>query len=78
MGNGIVMENLFDAMNYLLRRDHEAFLKVLDTYSEGKLGAYFVPPMFLSGIPEVIVPGADSRKKYKDGQSGYFAEYTMF
>ena len=47
-----------------MERDHKIILQLLQDYFNGKLGTYFVPPEFFSGIPEVIKP----RQPYSNGE----------
>ena len=83
MGNGITTTDCAKAANDLLCRDHEKVLRVLKKYRRGKLGAYFVPPMFISEIPEVIEPDqynakTENQGKQKDIVRGQIAEQKMF
>ena len=54
LGNGIEIEDKVKAANDLLIRDHPKILQLLKEYCPGKLGAYFVPPMFFGSNPEVL------------------------
>ena len=46
--------------------DHKKVVRLLKKYFRGKLGAYFVPPMFISEIPEVIEPEKyDAKTEYQ-------------
>ena len=78
MGNGFVTTNFADAANRLLQRDHKRFLKLLDSYCCGDLGAYFVPSVFFSHIPKVIDFGTEYDMKYKSQVSGQIAEEEVF
>ena len=78
MGNGFVTTNYADAADRLLKRDHKLFLKLLNSYCCGDLGAYFVPSVFFSQVPKVIDFGADYDKKYKDQVKGQIAEEEVF
>ena len=83
MGNGITTTDCQKAANDLLSRDHEKVLRILKKYRRGKLGAYFVPPMFISEIPEVIEPDqynakTENQGKQKDIVRGQVAEQKMF
>ena len=64
MGNGFVTTDFAEAANKLLQRDHKAFLHLLEHYSHGGLGAYFVPNVFFSEVPKVIDYGADKGAAY--------------
>ena len=60
-------------------RDHKKILQLLEDYSNGKLGAYFVPPEFFSVIPEVIKPREPYKnEKLKDQIRGENVERFMF
>ena len=54
LGNGIEIEDKVKAANDLLIRDHPKILQLLKEYCPGKLGAYFVPPMFFGSHPDVL------------------------
>ena len=54
LGNGIEIEDKVKAANDLLIRDHPQILQLLKEYRPGKLGAYFVPPMFFGSNPDVL------------------------
>mgnify|MGYP001181968187 CR=1 FL=1 len=54
LGNGIEIEDKVKAANDLLIRDHPKILQLLKKYRPGKLGAYFVPPMFFGSNPDVL------------------------
>ena len=59
MGNGVdvtLYKNYKDAAKALLRRDHPNIWRLLNGYHEGEIGAYFVPEVFISDIPEVVKP----------------------
>ena len=83
MGNGVTTIDSIKAANDLLGRDHEKIIELLESYYEGQLGAYFVPPIFFSEVPEVIDPGeydkkTDGKGKFKDIVRGQTAEHIMF
>ena len=54
LGNGIEIEDKVKAANDLLIRDHPKILQLSKEYCPGKLGAYFVPPMFFGSNPDVL------------------------
>ena len=71
------------AANDLTDRDHQRIVRFLKEYGPGKLGAYFVPPIFFSASPEVIILSEYDEKtkgkgKHKDGVKGQIAERAMF
>ena len=82
MGNGFVTTNFAEAANILLKRDHKAFLHLLEHYSHGGLGAYFVPNTFFSQMPKNIDFGADKgaahNTKYENIIRGEVAEHEVF
>ena len=83
IGNGISTRDLVKATNKLMHRDHDKILQLFQDYFNGKLGTYFVPPVFFSGIPEVIKPSqydakTNSDGKYKDKIKGDTAERVAF
>ena len=47
-------------------------------YKKGKLGPKFMPPSFLSHIPQVVNYDLDPRRKFKDAISGEKPERKMF
>ena len=51
-----------------MQRDHDKILQLFQDYFNGKLGTYFVPPVFFSGIPEVIKPSQYDAKTNSDGK----------
>ena len=75
--------DLVKATNYLMHRDHDKILQLFQDYFNGKLGTYFVPPAFFSGIPEVIKPSQYDAKTNSDGKhktklKGDTAERVVF
>ena len=84
MGNGITTTDRAKAANDLLHRDHKKLLQFLRGFQNGeKLGTYFVPPMFISQVPEVIKPcdytaKTDDKGTHKDMLKGQIAEKIMF
>ena len=84
MGNGITTTDRTKAANDLLNRDHKKLLQFLRGFQNGqKLGTYFVPPMFISQVPEVIKPcdytaKTDDKGTHKDMLKGQIAEKIMF
>ena len=84
MGNGITTTDRTKAANDLLHRDHKKLLQFLRGFQNGqKLGTYFVPPMFISQVPEVIKPcdysaKTDDKGTHKDMLKGQIAEKIMF
>ena len=78
MGNGFVTTDFAEAAKRLLERDHKAFLDLLEHYSHGGLGAYFVPNIFFSQVLKVIDFGAAYNAKYEDNVKGDVAEHEVF
>ena len=83
LGNGICTKDKEKAANDLLTRDHHSILRFLQEYSPGKLGAYFVPPMYFSSNPEVVNyqeyrKKTQSAGKLMDSVKGQIAEKIMF
>ena len=81
MGNGVSTDDIDKATNDLMERDHKIILQLLQDYFNGKLGTYFVPPEFFSGIPEVIKPRqpySNGEKQLEDQIRGENAERFMF
>mgnify|MGYP001184641930 FL=1 len=83
MGNGITTTD--KAAKDLLGRDLKKLLQLLLNYRKGQLGAYFVPPIFISQVPEVVVLDYDAyneksenKGKHKGGLKGQIAERIMF
>ena len=75
--------DLVKATNDLMHRDHEKILQLFQDYFNGKLGTYFVPPVFFSGIPEVIKPSQYDAKTNSEGKKlaklkGDTAERVVF
>ena len=58
LGNGIKENDPEEAATKLLFRDHRDVAELNDNYYNGKLGPKFLPPVFLSGIPNVVNPSA--------------------
>ena len=58
IGNGIKETDPEEAAKKLLLRDHKDVAELNDNYYNGKLGPKFLPPVFLSGIPNVVNPSA--------------------
>ena len=56
LGNGITEKDPQEAARKLLDRDHKDVATLNENYYNGKLGAKFLPPMFCSGIPQVVNP----------------------
>ena len=83
IGNGVTTTDHVKAANDLLGRDHKKVVRLLKKYFRGKLGAYFVPPMFISEIPEVFEPEkydakTENQGKQKDTVRGQIPEHKMF
>ena len=58
LGNGIKENDPEEAATKLLFRDHRDVAELNDNYYNGKLGPKFLPPVFLSDIPNVVNPSA--------------------
>ena len=59
LGNSVNVksyDNYEEAAKDLLQRDHPKILELLKDFDNANLGSYFVPPDFISDIPEVILP----------------------
>ena len=83
MGNGVTITDQAKAIKDLINRDHPRLIRFLEEYGPGKLGTYFVPPMFFSSTPDVIKLSEYDAKtrgkgKHKDGVRGQLAEQIMF
>ena len=83
MGNGVTTKDQAKAINDLTNRDHPRLIRFLKEYGPGKLGEYFVPPIFFSSTPDVIkLKEYDSKTqgkgKHKSGVRGQIAEEIMF
>ena len=83
MGNGVTLKDQAKAINDLINRDHPRLIRFLNEYGPGKLGPYFVPPIFFSSTPDVIKLSEYDAKtqgkgKHKDGVRGQLAEQIMF
>ena len=83
MGNGVTLKDQAKAINDLINRDHPRLIRFLNEYGPGKLGPYFVPPIFFSSTPDVIKLSeydakTQSKGKHKDGVRGQLAEQIMF
>ena len=84
MGNGVTTKDQAKAINDLINRDHPRLIRFLEEYGPGKLGTYFVPPIFFSSTPEIIKLSEYDAKtrgkgKHKEGAvRGQLAEQIMF
>ena len=59
MGNNVnvkCFDNYQDAAKAILERDHPEIMKIFQNYKKGKLGSYFVPPDFISNVPDIVRP----------------------
>ena len=66
LGNGIKEEDPIEAADKLLLRDHKDVADLNNNYYNGKLGPKFLPPIFFSGIPNVVNPsGYEDQTKLK-------------
>ena len=61
LGNGIKEKDPIEAAKKLLLRDHKDVADLNNNYYNRKLGPKFLPPIFFSGIPNVVNPSG-----YKD------------
>lgn len=56
MANGVTCDNVDEAMDYLVKRDHPDISKLIsEAYTPGMLGTKCLPPEFISKIPKAIV-----------------------
>ena len=84
MGNGVTIKDQAKAINDLINRDHPRLIRFLEEYGPGKLGTYFVPPIFFSSTPDIIKLSEYDAKtrgkgKHKEGAvRGQLAEQIMF
>ena len=83
LGHGIKTMDKVKAANDLLHRDHPRVICFLKEYGPGKLGTYFVPPMFFISNPDIIdlhkyESRTQGKGKHKDLVKGQIAEQAMF
>ena len=83
LGQGIKSTDEEEAANYLLERDHPRIVRFLKEYGPGKLGAYFVPPMFFAPYPEIVniqeyEQRTEGKGKLMSGLKGEAAEHSLF
>mgnify|MGYP001493449848 CR=1 FL=1 len=83
LGHGIKMTDKVKAANDLLHRDHPRVIRFLEEYGPGKLGTYFVPPLFFISNPEIIDYYKYESKTQGKGRhmnlvKGQIAEQVMF
>ena len=57
MANGVEMTDKEEAKEYLLERDHQQIHQLKSKpYSNRMFGSIFLPPIFLSKVPYVLIP----------------------
>ena len=83
LGHGIKTTDKVKAANDLLHRDHPRIIHFLKEYGPGKLGTYFVPPMFFISNPDIIdlykyESRTQGKGKHMDLVKGQIAEQVMF
>ena len=67
MGNGIeINDNIEEAKDILLNRDHQDILSLGTNYHKGKLGLKMIPPVFFSKFPDVFKPEDYKVKKGRE------------
>ena len=79
MANGITTSDRKHAKEILLERDHKPIFNLRQYYHSGILKGYFMPPTFLSKIPNVLVPSEfpQRRNDAKDHQAkGYYLTHV--
>ena len=83
LGHGIKTTDKVKAATDLLHRDHPRVINFLKEYGPGKLGTYFVPPIFFISNPDIIdlykyESRTQGKGKHMDLVKGQIAEQVMF
>ena len=81
MGNGIEINDIEEAKDILLNRDHQDILSLRTKYQKGKLRVKMVPPIFFSEYPDVLKPEDYEVKKGREKPGklvGEMAEKEVF